>query len=104
MEEGTPGEAKRKFPAGLSCLHSWEGSLHISTNNLFLAPAILKREAEGSRMNWEFLLVDANYYISMDKQQCLSRCGSAEKNLIEIREDASSIPSLPRWVKDPTLL
>ena len=55
-------------------------------------------------MNWEFRLVDANYYISMDKQQCLSCCGSAEKNLTEIHEDASSIPSLPRWVKDPTLL
>ena len=41
--------------------------------------------------------------ISYQETKQSSHCGAVETNPTNIHEDASSIPVLPPWVKDPVL-
>ena len=50
-----------------------------------------------------FSLLREKIYIKKIKTGS-SHCGSAVTNLTRIHEDASSIPGLVQWVKDPELL
>ena len=40
----------------------------------------------------------------LNKLSSSSHCGSVEMNPTSIHEDASSIPGLTQWIKDPALL